>query len=355
MAFTSRFKEKFESRSSSRRSSLSQAQYAQAQSEEPRTVTPNPARVSLENSAFHVSRGGAYRKSAELPATRQELGYQHEYAQTDRSHDRGSSQLVHDAVPDRRSSRYQPPSTDQQVRRKSLPQSPPADLVPQRASSRPVMRDSTIESVTSANGQIMDTDDIAPTRRSSKAFGAANPYFKASEVPARKATRKDMKHSDFSADMEREMDQIAESMKHMKLPPGWNLNNTVQTHVNEIHRPAVTSETIIKERTEIIQEEITRDIHIHHYYTYLQPVRVVEVLPAKHFIIDHRTGQKVEIAAPPGWVLPENMTPRSPDTSFVKGWTRHYLVNEAHPRGIVENIQEKHEPMVNGHNPVRAF
>lgn len=123
---------------------------------------------------------------------------------------------------------------------------------------------------------------------------------------------------------------------HLRLPDKFDLRDTEETHVYQRQRPAVTHETIIKERHEITQEAITRDIHIHHYYTYLQPVRVVEILPPKHFLFDPETGKKTEIPQPFGWTMPENMFPTSPDMSSVVGWTRHYLVNEEHPYGIPE-------------------
>lgn len=132
--------------------------------------------------------------------------------------------------------------------------------------------------------------------------------------------------------------------EHLRLPPGFNLQNTEQTHVSEEWRPAVTHENILKQRTEIIQEEITRDIHMHHYFTYLQPIKVVEILPPKHFLLDPETGVKTEIPAPSGWALPASMQPVSPDASMLKTWTRHYLVNEEHPLGLPELPPLKHEP-----------
>lgn len=135
-----------------------------------------------------------------------------------------------------------------------------------------------------------------------------------------------------------------EISEHIRLPPGFDLQNTEQTHVSEEWRPAVTHENIIKQRTEIIQEEITRDIHMHHYFTYLQPIKVVEILPPKHFLLDLETGVKTEIPAPSGWTMPVSMKPVSPDASMLKTWTRHYLVNEEHPLGVPELPPLKHEP-----------
>lgn len=134
---------------------------------------------------------------------------------------------------------------------------------------------------------------------------------------------------------------------HLKLPQGFSLHDTEETHVTEEHRPAVVHETIIKQRTEIVQEAITRDIHVHHYYTYVQPIRVVEILPARHFFLDLQTGIKTEVLPPPDWQIPPNMQPLSPDTSMIKGIVRHYLVDEEHPNGVLEppplNHEESHE------------
>jgi len=150
-----------------------------------------------------------------------------------------------------------------------------------------------------------------------------------------------------STDVERHMAEKAKAKAldsgHLKLPSGFNLHNTEETHVTEEQRPAVVHETIIKQRTEVVQEEVTRDIHIHHYYTYLQPIRVVEILPTRHFFLDLETGVKTEVLPPADYELPLNMTPVSPDTSMIKATTRHYLVDEEHPTGVLEPPPLKHE------------
>ena len=70
---------------------------------------------------------------------------------------------------------------------------------------------------------------------------------------------------------------------------------------------------------------------------------MLEVLPAKHFRVDGKTGEKVEIEAPEGWTAPENIA--RPTNAGGAGTTfdgnlepleRHYLVDEEHPRGQVE-------------------
>lgn len=116
------------------------------------------------------------------------------------------------------------------------------------------------------------------------------------------------------------------------------------TDVTETLRPAVTQEVIQEHRIEIVQKEITREIHVHHYFTYVQPIRALEVLPARHFIVDSETGEKREIAAPEGWSMPANLMPRKPDTSTPAPITRHYPVNEQHPPGVLEPSPPPHPP-----------
>lgn len=135
---------------------------------------------------------------------------------------------------------------------------------------------------------------------------------------------------------------------HMVLPRGFNLQNTEETHVYEEQRPAVFNENVIRERTEIMQDVITRDIHVHHYYTYLQPIRVVEILPARHFYLDLETGVKTEVLPPDDWEMPAHMAPVSPDTSMLKATMRHYVVDEEHPYGMLES-----NPLDAGHPVLR--
>ena len=123
---------------------------------------------------------------------------------------------------------------------------------------------------------------------------------------------------------------------HVHLPPGFKPGYTEETTVDEIVHPAIINETIEKRRIEIYHPEISRDIHINHYYRYEQPISVTEVLPAKHYYLDVQTGQKTEIEAPAHWRMPENLTPRIADYSGLKGTQRHYLVDRDHPNGIPE-------------------
>jgi hypothetical protein len=98
----------------------------------------------------------------------------------------------------------------------------------------------------------------------------------------------------------------------------------------------VTHEVIKHHRTEVFREEVTKEIHVHHYYTYTQPIKTVEILPARHFIVDEKTGGKIEIPAPKGWTMPASMQPYTPDTSGLVAMTRHYLVDDEHPKGVPE-------------------
>ena len=146
--------------------------------------------------------------------------------------------------------------------------------------------------------------------------------------------------SDFSSGGSTESGQPAsfttQRSEHVLLPAGFRPGRSERTYVEEVMMPAVTHEVIKHNKTEIIQEEITREIHVHHYYTYTQPIKTIEILPARHFIVDGKTGEKVEIAAPEGWTLPTNMQPYTPDISGLRPEYRHYLVDDEHPNGVPE-------------------
>ncbi|EXJ86588.1 hypothetical protein A1O3_03541 [Capronia epimyces CBS 606.96] len=126
------------------------------------------------------------------------------------------------------------------------------------------------------------------------------------------------------------------SNMHTLLPPGFRPGTSEHTDVEETMHPAVTHEVVINRTKEIVQENITRDIHVDHYYTYVQPIKAVEVLPARHFVIDDKTGQKVEIPAPEGWEMPVSLQPSKPDLSGLAPVSRHYRVDEQHPEGVPE-------------------
>merc|ERR1711939_821699 len=92
--------------------------------------------------------------------------------------------------------------------------------------------------------------------------------------------------------------------EHAILPPGFRPGTSTTTDVETTWHPAVTREVVKEHTIEVIQEAVTREIHVHHYYTHVQPIKAVEILPARHFIMDPTTGQKVEIPAPEGSEMP---------------------------------------------------
>lgn len=63
-----------------------------------------------------------------------------------------------------------------------------------------------------------------------------------------------------------------------------DLTNTEDTDVSVTYAPAVTHETRYVETREIVQQQITREIHNHHVYHRVLPVLDFEVLPPRHFI-----------------------------------------------------------------------
>jgi len=138
-------------------------------------------------------------------------------------------------------------------------------------------------------------------------------------------------------------EQVHERDEHLILPPGFPVGHQERTEVETSWRPAITDEQVLHQRTEIVREAIARDIHIHHYYTYTQPLKVVEVLPAIHYMLDEKTGQKVRIDAPAGWAMPANLTPRISHTDALMGSERHYVVDEQHPGGMPEAPPLRHK------------
>jgi hypothetical protein len=148
-----------------------------------------------------------------------------------------------------------------------------------------------------------------------------------------------------------------------RLPPSFNPTNTTDTTVDTTVAPPVTHETRHTKRVEVVQEAITRDIHVDHYYHYIQPVKVVEVNPARHFTLNSK-GEKVSIAAPEGWEMPSDMSVRrGPD--FVNGdgrdenkdlgkgalgWERRdYVVDEENPKGRMLSAEELEQERRKGH------
>lgn len=65
-----------------------------------------------------------------------------------------------------------------------------------------------------------------------------------------------------------------------------DLSNTTDVEVSERWAPAVTHETVRQDVHQVREEVITREIHQHHYIHRVQPVEEVEVLPARHYMLD---------------------------------------------------------------------
>lgn len=142
---------------------------------------------------------------------------------------------------------------------------------------------------------------------------------------------------------------IGGAMQHkdLRLPASFDLSNTERTFVDTNIVPAVTQENVHIKRTELVTKVIHKDVHIDHHYTYVQPIPVLEILPARHFRLDPVTGMKTEIAAPPGYKLPAHLEPRqAEDYSHLKQTNRHYVVDEDHPHGQLESAPTKHGHVV---------
>ncbi|KAK4935787.1 hypothetical protein LTR10_023237 [Elasticomyces elasticus] len=142
---------------------------------------------------------------------------------------------------------------------------------------------------------------------------------------------------------------VRPSSQHVQLPSNFQPGTKVHTNVETIFHPAVTQEVVKQHTVKVVRDEISRDLHIHHFYTYVQPVKVVEVLPARHFVYDEETGEKVEIPTPAGWALPSDMTARTwnYDTHIrdLKPEYRHYVVDEERPNGELESPPPEYPPV----------
>ena len=92
------------------------------------------------------------------------------------------------------------------------------------------------------------------------------------------------------------------------LPAEFQLGNTVDTTVEITEAPAVTHEVVHRQKTEIIHEVITRDIHVDHFHTSIQPIKEIIVKPAVHYTINEQ-GEKVRIDTPDCWEPPTGFTP----------------------------------------------
>lgn len=92
------------------------------------------------------------------------------------------------------------------------------------------------------------------------------------------------------------------------LPAQFQLGNSVDTSVEITEAPAVTHEVVHRQQTEIIHEVVTRDIHVDHFHTSIQPIKEIIVKPAVHYTINEQ-GEKVRIDTPECWEPPVGFTP----------------------------------------------
>lgn len=138
---------------------------------------------------------------------------------------------------------------------------------------------------------------------------------------------------------------------HVLLPPDFVPGHRTTTHVHTTWSPAVTAATTHRHIATHTHTPIVRHHHVHHHYTYTQPVKVTEVLPARHFRIDEHTGDKVELDGPPEGYEEEECLgqqggqPHRNDevdqyhellrSGRLEPLTRHYVVDEENPQGKI--------------------
>ncbi|KAK3313238.1 hypothetical protein B0H66DRAFT_632321 [Apodospora peruviana] len=60
--------------------------------------------------------------------------------------------------------------------------------------------------------------------------------------------------------------------------------------------PAVTHEVVRPHVHEVVEEQVSREIHTHDVYHRIQPVKEVEVQAPRHFVPDAATGGLVEVS-----------------------------------------------------------
>ena len=106
------------------------------------------------------------------------------------------------------------------------------------------------------------------------------------------------------------------------IPPQFQLANTIDTTVNITEAPAVTHEVVERQHTEVIHEVITRDIHVDHFHTSIQPYKEIIVKPAIHYTLNEK-GEKVRLDATPDcWEPPPGFAPtQDPNKPLPKATT----------------------------------
>ncbi|KAL2070160.1 hypothetical protein VTL71DRAFT_13186 [Oculimacula yallundae] len=141
-------------------------------------------------------------------------------------------------------------------------------------------------------------------------------------------------------------------IENSSLPPNLDgvldLSNTVDTDVITKTLPAVTHEHVTPIQREIIEEQITREIHTHEVRHHILPVIDTEILPAKHYINSPDGKGLIEIPEPQvpehkltgrmngNWAL--SRTPRSRANSLAQ--------NVAHYRADSDEYESAEAPVI---------
>jgi hypothetical protein len=117
-------------------------------------------------------------------------------------------------------------------------------------------------------------------------------------------------------------------------PPPVKHRKTEHRQVETPTIPEITPEDAGHSKTDTVQEEIIREIHVHHFFEYNQPIKTIEIVTARHFIVDAQTGEKVEIPPPEGWVMANLPQPHFSDPTGPP--TRQYVLDTMPTSGMTE-------------------
>ncbi|KAK1834556.1 hypothetical protein QBC39DRAFT_369060 [Podospora conica] len=93
-----------------------------------------------------------------------------------------------------------------------------------------------------------------------------------------------------SSQKAKRLHDVAEAAKSAN--PGLEAEDSVDTAVSVA--PAVTHEVVRPQQHEVVEEQITREIHTHEVHQKIQPIFDVEVRPARHLVPDD-DGRLVEV------------------------------------------------------------
>lgn len=139
-----------------------------------------------------------------------------------------------------------------------------------------------------------------------------------------------------------------------------DLRNTVDTEGEVKWAPAVTHEVVKPHTHEIIQQKIYREIHNYEHYHRIQPVRMTEVLPPRHWIPNPDGEGLIEISADElpartgenrWWSICEHSSPYSLQTSIPKYRTEPEIIDAG--TYITKEGYERKETIIR-HPPVLA-